>query len=137
MAALQRVLLAGGRAVLSGGEDAGGSVQGVQWQRWSGGHGPAHLDNLSDLALAPQILLLCSELCETHLELRTEKEVPAGGPGGQPCPRLQHVASPLLCLCPCPCCQAVSLDSCVAHALTPSTFLFTSSLPTRLPWALS
>lgn len=51
MAALQRVLLAGGRAVLSGGEDAGGSVQGVQWRRWSGGHGPAYLDNLSDLAL--------------------------------------------------------------------------------------
>ena len=105
----------------------------------SGGGGQGGMGQLTwttsvTLPLAPQILLLCSELCETHLELRTEKKVLAGGPGGQPSRRLQHEASPLLCLCPCPRCQAVSLDS---HAVTPSTFLFTSSLPTRLPWALS
>ena len=108
----------------------------------SGGGGQGGMGQLTwttsvTLPLAPQILLLCSELCETHLELRTEKKVLAGGPGGQPSRRLQHEASPLLCLCPCPRCQAVSLDSHVAHAVTPSTFLFTSSLPTRLPWALS
>lgn len=69
MAALQRVLLAGAElsflevrtlVALSRGSSGGGGQGGMGQLTWT---------TSVTLPLAPQILLLCSELCETHLGL--------------------------------------------------------------------